>query len=97
MISERNFDPCIVFSFSKKECEALAAQVRGHGSPHTQLPGGRPRRGAGNVRAHAACTSAACGRAVAARRLRCVLTPRLCLLCLLGCAAPMLCRWWAWT
>ncbi|KAL4426270.1 hypothetical protein ABPG77_009885, partial [Micractinium sp. CCAP 211/92] len=29
MISERNFDPCIVFSFSKKECEALAAQMVG--------------------------------------------------------------------
>jgi len=27
MIAERNFDPCIVFSFSKKECEALAQQV----------------------------------------------------------------------
>ena len=28
MIAERNFEPCIVFSFSKKECEVLAGQVR---------------------------------------------------------------------
>ncbi|GIL48638.1 hypothetical protein Vafri_5094 [Volvox africanus] len=27
MIMERNFDPVIVFSFSKRECEALAAQM----------------------------------------------------------------------
>lgn len=27
MIAERRFDPVIVFSFSKKECEALAKQV----------------------------------------------------------------------
>lgn len=27
MIADRNYDPCIVFSFSKKECEALAQQM----------------------------------------------------------------------
>jgi ATP-dependent RNA helicase DOB1 len=27
MIADRNFDPVIVFSFSKRECEALAQQV----------------------------------------------------------------------
>ena len=31
MIAERNFEPCIVFSFSKKECEVLAGQVRASG------------------------------------------------------------------
>ena len=29
MIVDRNFDPVIVFSFSKRECEVLAAQVGG--------------------------------------------------------------------
>lgn len=29
MIQERNYDPVIVFSFSKKECEALATQMVG--------------------------------------------------------------------
>ncbi|EFN51100.1 hypothetical protein CHLNCDRAFT_141429 [Chlorella variabilis] len=29
MIAERRFDPVIVFSFSKKECEALAKQMQG--------------------------------------------------------------------
>lgn len=27
MVAERHFDPCIVFNFSKKECEVLAGQV----------------------------------------------------------------------
>ena len=30
MIVDRNFDPVIVFSFSKRECEVLAAQVGKH-------------------------------------------------------------------
>lgn len=29
MILERNFDPCIVFSFSKLECEELSRQMQG--------------------------------------------------------------------
>lgn len=46
MISDRNFDPCIVFSFSKKECEALAGQVRGGpGVPATLRRGERGRDG----------------------------------------------------
>jgi hypothetical protein len=31
MIAQRRFDPVIVFSFSKKECEALSQQVGGKG------------------------------------------------------------------
>lgn len=28
MVAQRGFDPCIVFNFSKKECEQLCKQVR---------------------------------------------------------------------
>lgn len=60
MVAARNYHPCIVFNFSKKECEALTQQARAPGRRRPRVP----------LPASATPAAAAPGGAPAATRVR---------------------------